>query len=331
MLGMLTSVNAFLKNTPGFREQDAFWQGVRDRHVENLRTKLRDVKGGGLDAARLALDWLVEEQDCVYNEQQRAELARIISDVATENTTGETSGVAHGGYIAQQCLHFETYLTARDWEVLQDSAQNLDQKVSVIVSRALAIGLKSPSEKTIVSIVNVLSMACGGVSASKSLELVDLVKGTIKKLRGARDVNTRVYPDDGKMYAASHPDVYSASAPPIAPPFGNVQVELSRQAVVARKSHKNIRQQTSASSCAAPAETPEQFLTRQLSQFMAGLVTGKKEPQASRASASAGAFPKDAMGTHKTIRKMTQTSNQGRPMARCLRHSAAQFLCAPSH
>ena len=61
--------------------------------------------------------------------------------------------------LTQSNLHFQWYLTNTDWAKLENPNMSYGQKLCVLISRMMSLGLKHPTEHTMTQIMSILHLA----------------------------------------------------------------------------------------------------------------------------------------------------------------------------
>jgi hypothetical protein len=178
--------------------------------------------------------------------------------------------------------NFETihlYFGQAHWDALR-SSMSADQKMDLIVSHAVTLGLRFPMEPTVQKIVGLYCMMSNGYNEAMSLagsmkhEFVKFAKKRVKAL-GISPPTSLVHklPVDTRDFQRAYPSLYATvfiDGPPVACPLNLGKLKAVQSSIPMRTTHKDMRP----ASHLDPSNNPMQAM---LSLLMQTLGQGRGE------------------------------------------------------
>jgi hypothetical protein len=178
--------------------------------------------------------------------------------------------------------NFETihlYFGHAHWDALR-SSMSADQKMDLIVSHAVTLGLRFPMESTVQKIVGLYCMMSNGYNEAMSLagsmkhEFVKFAKKRVKAL-GISPPTSLVHklPVDTRDFQRAYPSLYETvfiDGPPVACPLNLGKLKAVQSSIPMRTTHKGMRP----TSHHDPSNNPMQAM---LSLLMQTLGQGRSE------------------------------------------------------
>ena len=199
-----------LKNT---LEEDAFLRAAQSRTLELLS----EIRNMTCIPVSQATKFLKDLADGPLPDDNKKTLVVAINSVAT--TSGEASPPSGSGKRAslQRHMYMHNYLTAQDWDNLQCMHVDFNTKARVIVSRMSALGIKNPSETTMVSVTALMYLAAHTgppatlqVNAMHAHSTLCDLKCMLKLWKG-RAASLLDFPQSPQDFKKSEPEVYAAA------------------------------------------------------------------------------------------------------------------------
>ena len=184
--------------------------------------------------------------DAAFSADGRKALAAVVASAnAGDAVTVKPAAIKKAG--TQVHMHMQHYLTKSDWSVLVDGTR-IDEKIDVLVNRALKIGLTNPSELSVVAIVAIMAVASRmSLGPDEAHSLVVEYKRVNKLRRGSVAQSCASFPMSVKDFVVTHPSAYEADDPPIDCVVSTSAIEHSRLGMAARKTHKTLTSTSSSS------------------------------------------------------------------------------------
>ena len=172
-------------------------------------------------------------------------------------------------------LHFENYLTASDWEQLCGD-RSFSTKLAVLSKRAIAIGLRNPSEPTYASMFAVVLLASGQEAGPEVLQGVQELKKIHRSIVRHSGVGSSrdEFPVDVNEFAASHKDWHTSAycgEGPSASRLDPFQLNMTRAMTPCRSTWGGAASQPS---CVAKSDP----MTRQLLPMLKKAITLSSQP-----------------------------------------------------
>ena len=228
-----------------------------------------------LEDATAALRFLAEPGPMgTFSQEDRQEIAHAIqSKVATTATSHSVVGTRTQ---VQTHLYMHNYLCEIDWSTLPRDDIAIDQKMLTVIRRSHEIGLKYPSEPTMVSIIGLLAVASKmHLSAEQGYAWVRQYKGFNDALRTkyqTTPTTMRTFPENVSDFQSLHPTSYTLENPPVAP---RVSVQDSKNIcalVPARRSSKLLQptQLAVPQGATMPQLNPSDFFQQMMQACMGG-------------------------------------------------------------
>jgi hypothetical protein len=191
----------------------------------------------------------------------RQELSSVVAaaaDTADESSAVESQekGKRHD---SQKNDHFHDYLTEKDWQRLMSDCP-LEGKVSVVVERALSVGMKWPCEATLVSMIAVATFAARSpVDPADSFRLLQTLKVSLRRSRWSSihssfACDLVVFPPSAE-FTLLHSNCYTEGEPPVPSKVSCAGLAQRAGCIPARRTHSSLGLSASSHFRASPAGT----------------------------------------------------------------------------
>lgn len=238
MLALVQSHIDFLASARSSLEASGQWSSTLVAHTVKLQQNLRNLGTKDLSDAALAMNAL--SKGCFDLDQQQS-IAATINGVVSEPSIAAESRIT---LKQQDHTSFEAYMTDADWATLTDHSVDINDKIEVIVLRAVSIGLLSMTEKTAQHIAAVFIVAAGlSCTASTSYEILQSIKLSFKKMRQQRTATCRPtlssFPADVTIFTSQFPGCYDK--PPVPSRIDQKSITKAKAVIACRKSNALVR------------------------------------------------------------------------------------------
>lgn len=215
---------------------------LEKNQFENLKVLLTSTKCK-VDEASSVMKALSSGSDGIqaaFSEDQRKALAGVIAAATNAGAVALVQPATIRKVGTQAHLHMHHYLTRADWSILVDGVR-IDQKLEVIVNRALQIGCTNPSELSVVAFIAIVAVA-GRITfgPDESHALVVEYKRMNKLRRNSFAQSCASFPRSVHDFLITNPDAYDPSDPPVECLVSSEAIEQRRLGMAARKTHKTL-------------------------------------------------------------------------------------------
>ena len=224
---------------------------LRDDQFAHLRSTWTAMSTT-IDDATQTLEMIGNLSGVFTDDQLQALATMVATKVSGNMASATTTSVTRRQPQTHKYLY--NYLTASDCETLK-SPVDITRKLTTIVDRSLALGLRHPNELTMTGALAVVAVY-GGYSWSPSEQYNRLqeLKALWKSRRQVSNVDQTLsnYPVDANDFKAAYPQLYTAELAICDIP--SVQFEATRLSMATRKTHRSVNiQSPSQSSQGVPA------------------------------------------------------------------------------
>lgn len=147
----------------------------------------------------------------------------------------------------QNHMYMQNYLTEADWNDLQNPALDLNAKMRVLINRVALLGVKNPTESSMVSIVALLYLASAG---TQHVHDPVATHSTLKDMKhmlkhwGHTACSLASFPQDPLEFKKAEIDVYTtayASEEHVKSRVDDPSIERLRNRIPARISHSSFQ------------------------------------------------------------------------------------------
>lgn len=243
MQALVDSHNKFLQASQPAASSER-WEADRAGHAAKVVASLGQL---GITDLADAANALQSIQDSVFSDEEKQKMAAVVMSAAS---SAPASASGRTGLKQQEHLAFEHYMTTEDWATMSAMTSSLSDRVGVIVTRAVSIGLLSLTEKTSQSITCIIIACMGdrchqGAAASHSV-LLEL-KAAFRRMRLQRSSDVKPsldkFPENTDIFMLRCPGRYAADKPPVRSKVDAAALLACRGNVACRKSHSTLHQQ----------------------------------------------------------------------------------------
>jgi hypothetical protein len=190
----------------------------------------------------------------------------VLTDAVARKVSASASAMQSPSSKLQNFEALHLYFSNAQWDCLR-SGMAPDLKMDLIVSHAVALGLRFPTEPSTQKLVGLYYMVSNGYSETLSiagnmkLEFVKFAKRRVKELGRSPLSLVPMLPADTRDFQRAHPTVYQTvfkDGPPAACPLDIGKLRVVQRAIPMRCTHKDTgieyihHHQTRHSQCRAP-------------------------------------------------------------------------------
>ena len=187
-----------------------------------------------------------------FTEANKRVLVTALNGVASGNTeapSGSPTGRAARANL-QKHNYIQNYLTANDWEILQNPKIDFNTKARTVIARISSLGINHPTEGTMVLLTALLYLAAHQgppgtlqVSANTAYSTLCDLKVILRNWRSRAQATLQDYPQDpqelklelGALYATAY-----AEGEPVASRVDERGLQALRACIPARKTHTSV-------------------------------------------------------------------------------------------
>jgi hypothetical protein len=196
--------------------------------------------------AELASQLLHELQKMLWSPHD----LEVLTDAVARKVSASSSVSQSPSSKLQNFESLHLYFGLEQWDALR-SSMSADQKMDLIVSHAVTLGLRFPMEPTVQKIVGLYCMMSNGynqamsLAGSMKLEFVKFAKKRVKAL-GISPPTSLVLklPVDTRDFQRAYPSLYQTvfiDGPPVACPLDLGKLKAVQSSIPMRITHKDMR------------------------------------------------------------------------------------------
>lgn len=238
------AVIAFLNAAHTTMGGTAAWPGIVQSQVHAIVDFVGSSPPTIVEASSALSSLAGPPASIVFSAGDRSAIATAITTSATASTPSALPTAPPQCSRAGNQTHFFmcNYMTEEDWTaILMQSVPSM--KMKVLVERGLDIGLKYPSEKTMVSVVAIVIVASQTMlSSAECHTLLDQLKRMWKTTRQSKQSEQTCahFPPAVADFEKTYPGRYAQDAPPVISRVSIALIEDLRSSLAARKTHRSL-------------------------------------------------------------------------------------------